>query len=370
LKKTPISLLNPYVYRGPIGKTLFFGRRNQLTTLSRLQTSYALIGPRAIGKTSLLNRAYESLLDQGYLAVRVTCSASMGDYDLAYQLLDGFVRRHGADPKLLVRVSPQRVQRLIQDYVLRGTPRRVAVLLDEADLLVDHCPEVAAVFRQCHNNGWARFVFAGFTKLSKAVNDRRNSMLANFPLELPLSGLTLEECGALIMEPMLGLGIQFANVDEVVRTIFAESGGSPSRIQLLCHFIVERLDGSRPRIVGREQALNAVRDPDVRSFLNEWFFESTTPTSRWLAALASVYLPCSQEALVEAAVRGFHEITAFEVKEEIQNLIIANIIAYQFSGKVDFTFPAMRDIARPAGTAAETMVELRRMAREHRRARI
>jgi hypothetical protein len=370
LEKTPISLLNPYIYRGPIGRNLFFGREERLNRLSKLQTSYALIGPRAIGKTSLMNLAYENLLEEGYLAVRVVCGELTDDYELAREILDAFIRTHGADNRLLAKVSPQRVQRLIQDYVMRSSPRRVAIFIDEADLLADRCPELAAVFRLCHNNEWAKFVFVGFRKLRKAVNDRTKSVLANLPVELPLSGLSLEECGALVVKPMVGLDIQLLNVEEVVRTIYHESGGSPSRIQLLCHFIVERLGSRRPRVVGREQAQAAIRDPDVRKFLNEWFFESTTPMSRWLAALATLYRPCLEDELVDYAVKAFYEITGWEVKEEIQNLITANILDYGPDGKLAFTFPAMKEIARPAGSVVETMVELRRMARHHRHGKV
>ncbi|MCC6235921.1 MAG: ATP-binding protein [Verrucomicrobiales bacterium] len=368
--RTPISLLNPYVYRGPIGRGLFFGRHDQLKKLSQLQTSYALIGPRAIGKTSLMNLAFESLLRDGCLAIRVVYSESMGDYDLSYQILDAFIREHGADNKLLTKVSPQRVQRLIQDYVMRSSPRKVAVLIDEADLLADRCPQLAGVFRQSHNSGWAKFVFVGFRKLRKAVNDQTKLSLTNFLTELPLSGLSLEECGALVVEPMLSLGIQFENLEDVVRTIHHESGGSPSRIQLLCHFIVERLSGQRHRLVGRQQALQAIHDPEVRKFLNEWFFESTVPLSRWLAALATLRLPCPEERLVDYAVDNFYEFTGWEVKSDIQDLVTANILDYQADGNLDFTFPAMKEIARPSGSSAETMAELRRMARESRQKKV
>ena len=228
--RAPISLLNPYIYRGPVHENLFRGRERELTKLTALQTSYALIGPRAIGKTSLMNRAVERLRKQGAFAVNVEYSEATGEQGLCDQIIEGFIRHFGASEGLRTKISPQRVQRLIQDYVMRGSPRRVVLLVDEADLLNERCPELTSIFRLCHNNGWAKFVFLGFKKLKRAVSDRTNSVMANFAEELPLGGLELGECGSLITQPMGELGIQLSNIEEVVKAIYHETAGSPSRI--------------------------------------------------------------------------------------------------------------------------------------------
>jgi hypothetical protein len=309
-----------------------------------------------------MNRAAAELRKQGVYAVSVEFSEATGEYGLCEQIIEGFIRLYGANQGLRTKISPQRVQRLIQDYVMRKDPLRVVVLIDEADLLNERCPELTAVFRLCHNNGWAKFVFFGFRKLKKAVNDRTNSIMANFAVELPIGGLDIRACGSLIAQPLGELGIQLSNLEEVVRTIHHETAGSPSRIQLLCHFIVESLDGASSPIVGKEEALAVMKHPEVRKFINAWFFESTTPTMRWLAAVATLYMPCTELALVDHATRDFHEITGFDVKSDINDLMTANILEYKPDGNLDFSFPAMRDVARPRGAANDTVAELRKTA--------
>jgi hypothetical protein len=369
LARTPLTLLNPYIFRGPIGPRLFRGRHEQLKRLSTLQTSYALIGPRAIGKTSLMNMAYEKLRDEGVYTVRVEHSAAMTEQDLCVQIIDAFIREYRADEKLRLKPSPQRVQRLIQDYVMRSSPKRIAILVDEADLLNEHCPELSATFRLCHNHGWAKFIFVGFLKLLKAVSDRTHSISANLAQQVPLSGMSREECGALVVQPMLELGIHFENVEEVVSTVYQESGGSPSRIQLLCHYMIDGLGSARPRTIGKPQAMAAISHPEVKKFFAAWFFESTTPLGQWMSALATRYVPCNEKDIVLKASREFPDLTWIDFRSELNDLITANILEYTEGDVLNFSFPAMREIARPTGTASEVLQDLRRTARTLRTSR-
>ena len=71
-----------------------------------------------------------------------------------------------------------------------------------------------------------------------------------------------------------------------------------------------------------------------------------------------------QEEIVKRARSQLPEITGQELRIEIQNLITANVIDYRKDGDLDFTFPAMRELARPLGNAKEAMTEMRRMARQ------
>lgn len=364
---SPLSRLNPYVYRGPVSRNLFIGREDQLRKLTALSSSFGIIGPRAMGKTSLLNMAYDRLRREGFYVVSTEYSEALGEQGLVLQIIDGFIRGYGADEKLRLIASPHRVHRLIQDYVFRATPRRVVILIDEADLLLSQCPKLSAIIRLCHDQELAKFVLVGFTGLRKALKDHTNSILANLAVELPLAGLSREECGALVVKPMLELGIHFENVDEVVRVIYQDSGASPSRIQLLCYHIVESLGPAQSRAVNKEIAAHAIRMPAVRRFLNEWFLESTDTPGRWLAALASHKLPCPEQELIDTALHALHEITHFDVKDQIEDLITANIIDYQTDGRIDFTFSAMREIAGIADLSG-LMAQLRQSARQSRRA--
>ena len=366
--RTPLSLINPYIYKGPVPLTssLFVGRSEQLKKLGDPQTSYALVGPRAIGKTSLMNRAHKNLEEDGWITICVECSPTMSELDLVYQILDRFIREYNASPSLLTRVGIQRMERLIEDYADKEVPKKrsVVVFIDEADEILDRFPSIAASLRHCHNRGWARFVLLGYKGLRKAISDFRRSSITNVFQEMSLSGLSIQECGALVQNLMVEMGITFQSPEKVVETIYRESGKSPSRIQLLCHFLVESLNNKTSRVIGPEEAEAAINLPPVRKVLSQWFNDSTTMLEKFLAGLASLHVPCPEETLVVKARDDLPELTGTQIRLELQDLITANVLEYQDDGCLNFTFPAMRSLARPLGSPRVVMADLRKLARQ------
>ncbi len=373
---TPLTILNPFVYKGPIGPDLFVGRREQLDNICELKASHALIGPRAIGKTSLMNRAYERLRREGQVVVQVELSKSMRELDLAYQIIDRFIREHGADRHLYGKVSVSRVALLVEDYVLgpkrkkilgsaangsrKGKP--VVIFIDEADELVTECPSLADILHRFHNQGFARLLLLGYKGLRKIVSNA-SSPLMNVLEELPLSGFSLRECAPLIVDNMVKIGIELEDPEKIVEIIHRDSGGCPSRVQMLCHFLVEAIDSQKRKITPAD-AEKAINLPSVRKELGTWFSKSTTPVERWLAGLAALRLPCEETALIEDARKDSFRITSQTVREEIQDLITANVISYREDGRLDFAFPKVRELARPLGNTKEAMTELRRLAHQ------
>lgn len=375
-ESTPLTLLNPYIYKGPIDRNMFYGRQDQLKKLCELRASYTMVGPRTIGKTSLIKRAHEDLREQGHVVIRAEMRPGMSESELVYHIIDRFVTEVGAPQVLLTRCSVKALERLIENYAVRYTRRtlgagwiphprkKVAIFIDEADELMTRFPTLSASFRHCHDQGWAKFVFAGYKDLRKAINDAQHSTLLNVAQEFPISAFSPRETAALVMEPMVELGIELESHEKIVEIIHRESGGCPSRIQMLCHFIIESLDNSKERVIGPVHAQRAIRHPAVRKIIINWFRQSTSPIERWIAALASYNTPCSEEALVSIARNDIPSISGHSIRGEIQDLITANVIDYREDGLVDFTFPAMRDMARPSEDDEREMAELRNSARE------
>jgi len=161
------------------------------------------------------------------------------------------------------------------------------------------------------------------------------------------------------------LGITLSDPPAIVDVIHQRSGGSPSRIQLLCHFLVESLEAltGGQRVLTPEVAAEAINLAPVRKVLSQWFYHSTTPYERWLAAVASFHAPCTEEDLVTYARADACDLPAHAVRGEIHDLITANVLDYRRDGRLDFSFPAMKELARPPGEARDVIAELSRMAR-------
>ena len=142
--RTLVSRLNPYIYRGPIDRGMFVGRHQQLDRLRELSASYALVGPRSIGKTSLINRAYELLRKDGKAAARLELGATMRDRDLMEQFYFALVESCGVRESVMGRMTAPRLQQLIQRVARHSPGRRIGIFLDEADELGDPCRKGAS----------------------------------------------------------------------------------------------------------------------------------------------------------------------------------------------------------------------------------
>jgi hypothetical protein len=95
---------NPYDFANPVrDEALFAGRRAEIETIeyylhearqTRRPINLALLGPRAAGKTSLLNMAERWATDQGFLVVRLDLDEGNVSSELAFffKLLDAILQ--------------------------------------------------------------------------------------------------------------------------------------------------------------------------------------------------------------------------------------------------------------------------------------
>ena len=80
-----LSVLSPYVVRGPVPGQMFFGRESEIKTISQglRRGDYAVVGGRRIGKSSILLRLKRLLGDDPrYRAIYLDCEAHFTDGDL------------------------------------------------------------------------------------------------------------------------------------------------------------------------------------------------------------------------------------------------------------------------------------------------
>ena len=359
--------LNPYVYKGPVGANLFRGREEELKILTALRTSYALVGPRATGKTSLMNRAYEQLVANGEIAIRVEHSPGMSETVFAKAIIERFVEYHGAHRVLLARPSLSCVERLIQDFsrsAMGANARRrkacipIAFFIDEADELVKRHQNIVHLFRRCHNNGSAHFVFVGYKELRKALNDRRELSLSNLAQPLSLGGLSPQASGQLISDPMMDLGILLEDKEKIVESIHYQTNGSPSRIQLVCHHLINILDKEQRRRLRFDDVENVMMLNPIQTYLSFWLHESTSKKEQWLAQLISLIEPCEHQKVSQLASRCLHGVPEHVFETEILDLVAADILNYLPDGRLGFSFPAMKSRFQPQERTEQALKNL------------
>lgn len=355
----PLADLNPYIYRGPVGASMFFGREQQLEKLTQLKSSYALVGPRAIGKTSLMNRACERLRASGALVIRTEFGGSNSEEQLMEQIVSILIHDYGAPFSFQKRLSAPRLQRYLERMAKRFTPQRVAIFMDEADELRDRCPGLVAAFRAMHNLEFARVVLLGFKALRKAVFDGRTSEFMNVLQPMPLSRLPLDDCAKLIFHPMSSLDIKIEGIDKIAELFCLESGGAPNRIQLFCHVAVEEMSHRRERVLTPAIAREVIGHEHVQTVLSSWFRDSTTLLEKRLAAFAALACPAKVSDFIHFVQQHVPEWSEQEISVELQDLKLTDILMEHSDGCLNFTFPRLRGIALPGTDVRRALADLR-----------
>lgn len=240
----PIIELSPYQIGGGVeDPRMFYGRAMELRRLADEKLhNVLLVGPRQMGKSSLLN-ALERRLPQrrDVLAVhRITLS----DGHLltsAARALGQAARSDSADDSALFAL-------------LAGERDRPRVwLIDEADALVTASgwQGTARVLRALSEENRAHFVLAGFWSLYVAAALDPHSPLRNFGQTLRLGPLEREAARALVIEPLSALGLLF-EAPGLIDQLLDETGCRANLLALCCDGLIRTL-GPTDRMISRGQ---------------------------------------------------------------------------------------------------------------------
>lgn len=304
LLQTNIVNYAPFILNDPVPENIFFGRESELRTVCERarKSSFAVIGSRRIGKTSILNCLHRGRLpDLGYRTVYHDCSTIM---DPRSFLNSGVQWNPGPPPGTSVTFS--------ELFESVPTAQPVVVLLDEADRLVStdraNGWKLFNTMRTLASSSQVQFVFSGEQTLRQALRDP-NSPLFNFADEILLGCLDFQAVKELITQPMKQLEIELTDEMAVTRRIFEFTSGHPNVVQRFCYRLLEQLseqDARRARRISLEHVDAVIADPDfIRKDFLETFFSRATAlehvcallmaTNKELRTLTSVHKALSQK---------------------------------------------------------------------------
>jgi hypothetical protein len=268
LDQIHLSSLSPLQFAGPVNamSNMFYGREAERKTIvssmfSQSSRSHAVIGPRRIGKTSLLFRVKEEIAQRKhYRAVFM----DLGSYPKADQ------------PWYKAALSALGVQQHIAslpDFVsaVRGycanSGSKVAFFLDEVDDLLqaeEHNEyEFSKALRAIINEANVKVVIAGYAQLYFEMCNMRSPMFNIFqPVEL--SSLDERDACALIEE-------SFRNIFHVTRAdiqyILEKTTCYPIFIQFFCNELVRLADKERTRHITRDLIDQVASSPKLNEYM-------------------------------------------------------------------------------------------------------
>jgi serine/threonine protein kinase len=276
--------VSPFVITGPTYRRIFFGRERELreVTTNVGRASFALIGGRRFGKTSLLLRLHKDRLPTaGCRTLYYDCSTTP-TYDafLAAAIHDW-------------RPEPPPDASTTFGELLRSPPadRPLVLLLDEADKLV---PADRAngwplfnTLRALANSGRAQVVLSGERTLRAALRDPK-SPLFNFANEILLGPLDFRAVEELVTRPMKQLEIDLVNEKAIVDRIWTFTSGHPNVVQRLCHHLIERLNEQGTRSISLGDVNAVIEAPQFQEidFL-QTYWEAATPLEKIITLVLS-----------------------------------------------------------------------------------
>ena len=284
LQQVDLTVVSPYVTSGPVPENMFFGRDYELKTITRRirDSSFALVGGRKIGKTSILAKVYRLLADtRDYFPLYLDCQ-SVRDYEAFFEAVSTMWEIH------LPSHSPEHFRRLIAQRAKERIGETIVILLDEVDALLRYDTTqregLFGVFRALSQQRYCRFVFCGERVLNSRLH-APDSPLFNFCDVLTLSYLDPPTTRRIILEPMESLGVRFADPEAAVQEIISLSSCHPNIVQYICQRLIVRINQRGTRLITPEDLEAVRRSSQFGEYFLEVMWGNTTPLERIITLL-------------------------------------------------------------------------------------
>lgn len=363
LSNIDLSTISPFNIKGATPDKMFFGRENELREISEhiKSASYAIIGGRRVGKTSMLRRLHRVLLPtMGFHSIYHDCSRTRTRDEFLAEII-----RYWQPEK--PEHSPRTFGELLhsEQQIFDQSALPLIILLDEADKLVPTETGqdwyVFDVLRSMANGGEIQVVLTGEQTLRDSLQNSF-SPLFNFTNELVLKPLSFDAVRELVTKPIKQLEIHFDNEVTIVQHIWEFTSGHPSIVQSLCRRLIELLNKRNDRTIFLDDVISTTQDIQfIRSdFLATYFSKSTV-----LEHLAALIMAKSRTTHTLTSIHNElqnHEITvqltqtdaALERLVDLRNLLVRTEDGYDFSVRA---LPEVLSSAR----RLEDLIALRRV---------
>lgn len=341
-----VNILNyaPFVVTGSTPDHIFFGREAELRTVCEHAqvASYAVIGGRRVGKTSLLNRLHRVRLSAvGFRTLYHDCSTTP-TYEA---FLSTIIRDMRPDSPGSVGIT---LEELIRGHAQTGVlpvDRPLVLLLDEVDKLVpddrtNHW-QLFNALRALANSGRLQVILGGERTLRDALRDP-SSPLFNFANEMLIGRLDFSAVEELITHPMRQLEIELLDAPAIVRRIYDFTSGHPNVVQRLCRRVIERLNDGGTRCVSLDDVNSIIEDPD---FIRKDFLETYFSRASVLEHLCALLMAARPHVRTLASVHEMlvqHDINARlnQVDAALERLVDLRNILARTPGGYDFAVSA------------------------------
>lgn len=355
IPQLPPSMASPFKYQGPVTGDCFFGREREIRRiLDTSRANYCILGPRKVGKSSLLQTIEQRVnLRNSLPGMSAVYIDATGDSQIIHfqrklmtKLVDAGMIMEWVDPG----------EHFFEDLgiAIRQSGRKHLFLIDEVDYAVRdrrfHGFEEFA--RSISNEGYARFVVAGYRALRNHVTSR-SSPFYNLFEEITLGPLADEEARNLVGNQMERAFVKFEN-GRVIDAILNLGSTLPSYIQCMCHLLLVRLDAlGRRRTITEDDVPEVYNGEDFTREITQAIEEYSDPEFKLLERLV-VYWAADHESdqfteqeLWEGLGRTVCTVRFTDMREALHYLTSTYILGMK-NGKYSFRVPQLKEKIRKA----------------------
>jgi len=357
LSQVDLISISPFVITGPISWGMFFGRERELREIGEHaeNTSFAIVGGRRIGKSSILGRLHRyELALKGFYTLYVDCSP-IPDIEAFRNLeLSSW------------RPSPPRGNLNTFGDLLISLPtdQRLVLLLDEVDniISVDHATGWLLFndLRAMVNRGRAQVILSGERTLREALQDP-TSTLFNFVNEVLLGPLEYRAVEELVTRPMKQLEIELVDEAAIVQRIWNFTSGHPNVVQRLCRRLIERLNEQSTRRISQYDVDAVINNPRFQEedFLKT-YWERATPLEQIISLLiAREARPYHLQAVLDLlTAQGLHPEPEV-VKAALDRLVDLRSILKRSQAGYEFAVEAFPLVLTNTTTAEDLLIVLK-----------
>lgn len=358
LAQADLTVISPYITSGPVPEHMFFGRDYELKAIMRTlrDHSFAIVGGRKIGKTSVLAKVHRLMAQSGDLKSFYLDCQHVSNYTEFFNAL-AVACQVSVGPAV-----PDELRHIILRLRRRSEGQTIVLLLDEVDgLLAFDLRNQTRLFRMLRalsQEGLCHFVFCGQRELHRAIHDSK-SPLFNFASVIRLSYLPIADVRRIVMEPMATIGIRFEDAEATVKGVADLSSGHPNIVQEICQMLIKRINDRHDRTITVSDLEHIRADDEFRDLFFEVVWGDATALERLITLLemnASDFQPSEiRQALAE---RGC-DVSLSEIESALDDLVLFSIFQkqgnrYSFSVR---SFPQIMAESNLAGAFIEGLIE-------------
>jgi len=289
LREVELTRISPFMAGGiDLVDRMFFGREGELKNIVEAieKTSVVISCGRRMGKTTLLNRMFRTVLPaRNSPCFFLNCQPVHDYHELLAEMSTAWdLPKLPFDPN-----SPNSFEAVVQDLTSLYDSRPI-FLFDEVDGLVSFDSQnnwqLFKQLRALSLDGRARFIMTGERTLQNQLHNADSPLFNFFGLNILLTFLSTPAARDLVQKPMNDMQIEIEEPILTLNKILNYTSGHPYLLQRLCQGLIQALNIQGPRTVQNSHIEFVLND----SSYQEDYFETIWGQSPTLAQIITLLI--------------------------------------------------------------------------------